>query len=65
MKRLETQASGGVIETVAKYTGAALGVLAGLDVAAAAETVLGKVLTVAAGGVAGAYIGKSVGRAAA
>lgn len=63
MERVEAQGSGGVIENVAKYSGAALGVLAGLDVAGVAETFLGKMLAVTVGGVAGAWVGKKAGKA--
>lgn len=63
MDRVKTQRTGGIIENVAKYSGAALGVLAGLDVAVAAETVLGKALMITLGGVAGAWFGEKIGKA--
>ena len=53
-----------VMESVGKYAGAALGLIAGLDVAATTGSILGKVVAVLGGTVIGARVGKKFGQAA-
>ncbi|NCP67840.1 hypothetical protein GW756_05815 [bacterium] len=64
MKTLEAQGSGGsVMETVTKYTGLALGVIGGLELAETTDSVLGKVFSVIGGAIAGTWLGKKAGQA--
>ncbi len=61
---LNIHESGSVLETAGKYAGAALGLIAGLDVAEATGSILGKIAAVLGGTVIGAWAGKEVGQAA-